>query len=308
MRTVVSAGAPSAASATASGSPPGSLAIRAANAAGQPNSSASAASKRRQSLSRAQRSEPRRDARGHRRMGGGIAPAERRALRRSDNPQPLRRARLEEQRALFDCRRRALEQRVDEAPVGGVLLRAARQHGKLRCVDRRCEVARQRQRGVGVPARNQRVDQRGVEIGALRHRARRRRGFAARRCAQTRARQRDGVRKRNQRRFAAERFQRRKRVARRRVRREAAREGRARRFVAALNAWIAASIVALRSGAGAALARDSRRRCAARAGGRLGARHRPARRETAVRPAKDHKPRGAFPSAARTDLKLEASR
>ena len=85
------------------------------------------------------------------------------------------------------------------APVG-----AARQSGELPRVDWRMGVARERQRHLDLIARNQRVEQRRVEIGALRHGARRVRGVAGCGGHQLVARQGGGLGENDQRRLAAQ--------------------------------------------------------------------------------------------------------
>ena len=118
-----------------------------------------------------------------------------------------------------------------EAPIGRALPRAARQRGKLqprrsapaRCAPASASPRSRRARSARRPAR--------VEIGALRHGARRRARLAGRGGAQALARQGCGFGQDDQRRLAAERLERGERVGGGWMGREPAREGRARRVV-----------------------------------------------------------------------------
>ena len=207
--------------------------MRAANAGGQPNASASSASKRGQSPAIASCSSRAATARGFAAVESGISPAKGGALRGGDDAAAVRRVGLEEQRRLFDRRRRALEQRVDQPTVAGCFdarLGAARQRSETRSVDRRTAIARQRQRDLDLFAFDQPRHQRGVEIGAACDGARLRR-FAVGRRRESKAGQRDRLGERDQRRLAAHRLDGGERVGRCRIGREPAREGRAGRFV-----------------------------------------------------------------------------
>ncbi len=275
--------------------------MRAANAGGQPNASASSASKRGQSPaiascsscaatraasppSKAGSRRPRvaRCAAATMRPRCGASASKNKAACsivagvRSSSASASRRSPAASMRAL--ARRASTAKR--EASIGARRLRASAS-------------------ATSISSRStSRADQRGVEIGATRDGARLRR-FAVGRRREPFARQRDRFGERDQRRLAAHGLDGGERVGRCGIGREPAREGRARRLVRLRRARRSprrgrpGGAARRRAGRG-----GNRRRRATTIGGRRDAGWRPKRRETAGRSAKDPKPRFAFPSAA----------